>query len=156
MAGNLKQRLFDRLELGDANLGDAELEATESALSSAPSEAKLSPFLTVRSQDVQWQPHPVPGVETAIFYSNPVKREIVGLLRASAGCRYPFHRHAATEDLYMLEGELVIGDEIYGVGDYIHSEPGTAHAPYTTTGCTFFFHTSMDDEYPQVATAESV
>jgi anti-sigma factor ChrR (cupin superfamily) len=92
---------------------------------------------------------------TAIPYGVPThadvsKREIVGFLRAEPGVRYPFHRHAAIEEIFMLEGDLVIENRVYGAGDYIRSSPGSAHAPYTKGGCRFFFHTSMDDEYPRL------
>lgn len=143
MAANLKDRLFASLEL--------ELPAPEAQqpLPEVP-ENILPQFLAIRNSDVQWQPHRVPGVEVAIFHRSESKREIVGLLRAAPGVIYPLHQHATGEDIYMLEGDLVVGDEVYGAFDYIHSEPGSAHAPYTTGGCMFFFRTSMDDEYPDL------
>jgi ChrR Cupin-like domain len=55
-----------------------------------------------------------------------------------------------------LEGDLVIGNEVYGAGDYIRSSPGSSHAPYTNGGCRFFFHASMDDEYPEFIEASSL
>jgi anti-sigma factor ChrR (cupin superfamily) len=85
----------------------------------------------------------------AIVHRDEIKRELVGFLQAEAGVRYPCHRHAAMEEIFMLEGDLVIGDEVYGAGDYILSHPGSSHTPYTQGGCRFFFHTSMDDEYPE-------
>lgn len=134
VASDLKNRLFDRLGL----------EPAEPVLESAP-----SPFWAVRSQDLNWQPHPTPGVLVAIVHTDQVKREIVGFLKAEPGVRYPYHRHAAIEEIFMLEGDLVIGNQTFGAGDYIRSLPGSGHDPYTQSGCQFFFHTSMDDEYPQ-------
>lgn len=131
----LKNRLFDRLELGDPPEG-------------TPAPTPPS-HLAIRAQDLNWQPHPTPGVMVAIVHQDDVKREIVGFLRAEPGVCYPWHRHAAIEEIFMMEGDLVIGDEVYGAGDYIRSLPGSSHAPYTTSGCRFFFHTSMDDEYSE-------
>jgi hypothetical protein len=136
MAGDLKERLFERLQLASPDLD------------SLP-EPALQPFLAVRSQHLVWQPHSTPGVQIAIVHTDEIKREVVGFLKAEPGVRYPYHRHAAIEELFMLEGDLVIGDEVFGSGDYIRSLPGTGHAPYTVDGCKFFFHTSMDDDYPQ-------
>jgi quercetin dioxygenase-like cupin family protein len=135
MAGSLKDRLFDRLSLG----------ASPSETLPAPQSV---PYLAIRSQELDWQPHPTPGVMIAIVHRDEVSRELVGFLRAEPGVRYPWHRHAATEEIFMMEGDLVIGDEVYGAGDYIRSQPGSSHAPYTNGGCRFFFHTSIDDEYP--------
>ncbi|NER79093.1 MAG: anti-sigma factor, partial [Leptolyngbya sp. SIO1D8] len=105
------------------------------------------PLQVVRSQDLDWQPDTVPGVQIAIVHQDERKREIIGFLRAEPGVHYPMHRHAAVEEIYMQEGELVIGDEVYKAGDYIRARPGSKHAPYTISGCQFFFRTSMDDDY---------
>lgn len=142
MDSTLKDRLFDRLELDPP-----------------PSEAVIAPpfiaYQAIRSQELNWQPHPTPGVEVAIVHTDEMKREIVGFLRAEPGVRYPFHRHAAIEEIFMLEGDLVVGDEVYSAGDYLRSNPGSTHAPYTIGGCRFFFHTSMDDEYPELVGVSS-
>jgi hypothetical protein len=135
VAADLKDRLFDRLGL--------ETPHSETVPARTP-----TPYLAVRSQALDWQPHRTPGVAIAIVHRDESTRELVGFLRAEAGVRYPFHHHAKREELFMLEGDLVIGNEVYGAGDYIRSSPGSSHAPYTNGGCRFFFHTSMDDEYP--------
>jgi ChrR Cupin-like domain len=141
LAGNLKQRLFDRLRLPEPQ--------------PAADPAPLAALLTVRSQNLKWQSHPTPGVKVAIFHRDLSRREISGLLRAEPGVTYPLHRHAATEELLMLEGDLVADGKVYGALDYIRSLPDSVHAPYTTEGCMFFFRTSMDDEYPELAAVEA-
>ncbi|MBO3460231.1 cupin domain-containing protein [Aetokthonos hydrillicola Thurmond2011] len=138
MATNLKAQLFANLELEELKSPIKQNVLPESI---------VEPKIAVRYQDIQWQPHTVSGVEISIFHTDLIKREIVGVLRAEPGAHYPLHRHAASEEIYMLEGDLVVGDEVYGAFDYIRSEPGSSHAPYTTGGCMFFFRTSMDDEY---------
>ncbi|MCU0525039.1 MAG: cupin domain-containing protein [Elainella sp. Prado103] len=142
MPTDLKQRLFDRLDL--------ELPAEPPAVCPPPS------YQAIRAADLDWQPHPTPGVMVAIVHRDPIKREIVGFLKAEPGVRYPFHCHAALEEIFMLEGDLIVGDQVYGAGDYLLSQPGSSHAPYTIGGCRFFFHTSMDDQYPdEVMSAHS-
>lgn len=136
MATNLKDRLFDRIG--------------EEIPPPSPIQSKTIPTLPdliVRSCDLNWQPGRAPGVTIAIIHIDPIEREIVGVLKAEPGVRYPLHRHAAIEEIYMLEGDLRIGEEVYGAGDYIRSNPGTIHAPDTRDGCMFFFHASLDDEY---------
>jgi hypothetical protein len=143
MAADLKERLFADLELDVSMPGKISDPASNS-------------YLAVRSQDLDWQPHPrTSGVAVAIVHRDEIKRELVGFLRAEAGVRYPWHRHASVEELFMLEGDLIIGDTVYGPGDYIRSSPGSSHAPYTNSGCRFFFHASMDDEYPQLVGVSS-
>jgi hypothetical protein len=142
VAADLKDRLFDRLGLDPPH---SEIPARTPA-----------PYFAVRSEALDWQTHRTPGVAIAIVHRDESTRELVGFLRAEAGVRYPFHHHAKSEELFMLEGDLVIGNEVYGAGDYIRSSPGSSHAPYTNGGCHFFFHTSMDDEYPELIGASSL
>jgi ChrR Cupin-like domain len=134
MAANLKDKLFERLEL-------------------EPLDYQINSFFGIRSNELQWRPHRVPGATVAILRRDEIKREVVGLLRAEAGVCYPIHRHATGEDIYMLKGDLIVGDETYGAGDYIHSEGGSIHAPHTIGGCMFFFRTSIDDEYEDLVEA---
>ncbi|HBB31620.1 MAG TPA: anti-sigma factor [Cyanobacteria bacterium UBA8803] len=137
MAADLKDRLFGQLGLDNPSSERCPDPIVES-------------YRAVRLQDLDWIAHTTTGVAIAIVHRDEIKRELVGFLRAEPGVHYPFHRHAAIEEIFMLEGDLVIGDEVYGTGDYIRSQPGSSHAPYTTGGCCFFFHTSMDDEYPEL------
>jgi hypothetical protein len=106
-----------------------------------------SAYRAVRSHQLKWRPDRVPGVEIALLHIEPIKREVVALLRAEAGVCYPTHRHAGVEEIYMLSGDLVIGENVYGAGDYIRSNRGSLHAPETRTGCIFLVRTSLSDEY---------
>ena len=142
VAPDLKQRLFERLHLDPP---------PASPLPDCPP----APYRAIRAADLNWQPHATPGVMIAIVHQDEITRELVGFVRAAAGVQYPVHRHAAIEEIFMLEGDLVIGDEIFAAGDYIRSQPGSSHAPYTVGGCRFFFHTSMDDDYPQLMAQSS-
>jgi quercetin dioxygenase-like cupin family protein len=140
----LKDRLFERLELP--------VSQAESPLQPIREQAS-PPLVTVRSQQLHWRRHPVPGVEIAILHRDRTRRKQTAILRAAPGVRYPLHRHTATEEIYMLSGDLVVEDEVYNAGDYIRSEANSAHAPYTVGGCMFFVRSSIDDEYPELITS---
>jgi hypothetical protein len=144
LADDLKNRLFQRLDLP---------ELGESEDSEPPVLENPGSFFSIRAQDMQWEPQPTPGIEIAWLRKDIVQREAVGVLRAGPGVQYPLHRHAGVEELFMLAGDLVDGETVYGPGDYIRSERESAHAPYTEQGCMFFFHTSMDDDYPELELA---
>jgi anti-sigma factor ChrR (cupin superfamily) len=146
IAENLQARLFDQLGLPPLEPQEFEQPVPQRLDSELP-------FGVIRAQDMLWQPQGAPGIEIALLRTDQVKREMVGVLRAGPGARYPLHRHAGFEELYMLSGDLRDGEIIYGPGDYIRSQPGTAHAPYTEGGCMFFFHSSMDDEYLELETS---
>lgn len=138
MAKDLKQRLFQNLNL--------ELEPTESTLW-PPSPAPMGAVFALRSQEFEWVPYRVPGVTIARLRVDEVSREVSVVLRAEPGISYPLHVHSGFEEIYMLQGDLIVGDQVYYAGDYIRSECGSSHGPSTQTGCMFFARTSLDDEY---------
>ncbi len=103
--------------------------------------------LTVRSQSLAWQPHRIVGVSLAILYLDLAKREATALVRAEPGVQYPLHRHTTDEEIYMLEGDLVVDGVTYKVGDYIRSKSTSNHSPSTVGGCMFLVRASIDNEY---------
>jgi hypothetical protein len=132
LSGQVKERLFDRLNLAPAP---------------PLLPALLSP-LVVRSNAWQWLPHPHGNAQIAILHQDPVRRELVGLLQAPANLSYPAHRHSGPEEIYMLSGDLQMDGTTYYAGDYIRSAAGSDHGPATSAqGCMFFFRSSMDDQY---------
>jgi hypothetical protein len=140
LSKDLKGRLFNTLGLAPP----------EDELSS-PETAPDNSFLSVRFQNIEWQVHPVPGVEISIFHTDPIARRISGVLKAAPGMEYPPHRHGGVEEIYMISGDLRVGTEIYGAGDYIRSNSGSVHAPRSQDGCMFFFNSSMNDDYLEMA-----
>jgi ChrR Cupin-like domain len=138
MAADLKDRLFDRLKL----------DPVESiAEPSAPAPAPAPEMFAVRSADLNWQPHRIPGVTCAMLFVDNVSRMRTLLVKAAAGVVYPLHQHRGIEEIYMLEGELEIGGRVYEAGDYIRSHPNSIHAPSTQQGCMFLIRACMDDNY---------
>lgn len=103
--------------------------------------------LSVRSQDLAWQPHRVTGVSLAILHLDLANRAATALVRAEPGVQYPLHRHSGDEEIYMLEGDLIIDEARYGPGDYIRSKSTSTHAPSSMGGCMFFVRASLDNEY---------
>lgn len=139
MAADLKDRLFDRLGL---DLVDS--------LPETPT--KVSPALkmfAIKSADLQWKPHRMEGVEIVVLFIDEINRTRHLLVKAAAGVVYPLHQHAGIEEIYMLEGELILNDEVYLAGDYIRSYPHSIHAPSTNTGCMFLIRACIDDNYDE-------
>jgi ChrR Cupin-like domain len=143
---DLKNRLFDQLSLAPVEATPVPTPAAKIPL------ASFAPFFTVRSKDLEWVPHLVPNVQVAILHSDEERRELVGLLEAKPGMVYPSHRHGGVEEIYMLSGDLELEGTTYYSGDYIRSAAGSSHGlARSVTGCTFFFRSSMDDEYPDLS-----
>ena len=140
MAANLKDRLFDRLGLEP-------VEAAPELPLDLPPDLKM---FTIRSADLDWQPRRIEGVQAVVLFRDEVSRTQHLLVKASAGVVYPLHQHEGIEEIYMLEGELIIDDEVYLAGDYIRSYPNSIHAPSTNTGCMFLIRACIDDNYDLV------
>jgi anti-sigma factor ChrR (cupin superfamily) len=145
MTADLKGRLFDRI---GQPLDAAPVRESRPEVSVGTFVGNLVNHLSVsRSQDLEWSAYRVPGVSIAFFHKNPETRQAVGLLKATAGVQYPLHRHADVEELYMLEGELIVDGIPYAKGDYIRSVPGSSHRAETISGCLLLFRSSLDNEY---------
>ncbi|MEG4987824.1 cupin domain-containing protein [Microcoleus sp. BR0-C5] len=142
VAPDLTNRLFQRI---------AELPQTPDELVNikpsvtSPTENN-TPSLIVRSHDVKWKSYGVPGISLGKLYIDKTKREITCLMRLEPGVTFPMHRHAASEEVLVLEGDLIVEGEICHQGDYIRSVPGSTHSPLTQGGCLLLMKTSLDNE----------
>ena len=133
VSSDLKSRLFDRIAAEE--------------LSSAPAPTML-PFQAIRSAEMVWQPHPVPGLSISVLHIDQATRQVSSLVRCEPGASYPVHRHAGVEEILMLEGDFICEDRIYGPGDYMLSGVGSIHNLIETrNGCLFFVRTSIDDQF---------
>lgn len=142
VAPNLKNRLFQRI----AELDSTPAEEVNSEPISEPSLNTNPPHFIRRSHEVKWQPFRVPGISMGRLFTDKEKREITCLMRLEPGIAFPLHRHAGVEEIFMLEGDLIVEGEVCHQGDYIRSFPGTAHAPITEGGCLLLIKTSLDNE----------
>jgi quercetin dioxygenase-like cupin family protein len=131
VAADLKNRLFQRI---------AELPIVPS-----PTENN-HPSLIVRSKDVKWKSFGVPGISIGKLYLDKKKREITCLMRLEPGVTFPAHRHATSEEVFVLEGDLIVEGEVCHQGDYIRSVPGSTHSPITEGGCLLLIKSSTNNE----------
>ena len=66
----------------------------------------------------------------------PGGREIF-LIRFKPGAASTPHEHTGGEEFYVLEGEITDCDgSVFGVGDYVHYQPGSCHFSVSEKGCT--------------------
>ncbi len=141
VAADLKNRLFQRI---------AELPPTAESVNSKPiftsPTENNTPSLIVRSNDVKWKPYGVPGISIGKLYIDKKKREITCLMRLEPGGTFPLHRHAGSEEVLVLEGDLIVEGEVCHQGDYIRSVPGSTHSSLTQGGCLLLMKTSTDNE----------
>lgn len=102
--------------------------------------------LIARSRGIPWQPI-APGLQWKPLFVDELRKHVTALVRMEPGARYPSHRHADVEQLFLLEGDLTVEGNVVRPGDYCRAEPGSVHGETTTeSGCLFILSASREDE----------
>lgn len=96
----------------------------------------------VESNKKEWKPLLEDGVDTkgiyvkALRYDEQTKRSPTILLKFEAGAKYPYHNHPGGEELFVLEGSVIIAGQTLNAGDYLYTPVDFKHSVTTETGCT--------------------
>src|SRR5213593_1442460 len=97
---------------------------------------RVSPTV-VRGDGAAWQSTKVPGVSVRALRRNAETGESTALVRFAPGARFPAHNHPAGEEVFVLEGEVLIGPDRLKAGDYLYTPPDGKHAASSDGGCVF-------------------
>lgn len=96
--------------------------------------------------EADWIPLQVPGAFVKLLSFDPTTRYAVVLGKLEPGSRYPEHTHVQAEDIFMLSGDLHVGNETIHAGDFHHAESGSRHGVnWSETGCTLLAVLSQED-----------
>ena len=108
-------------------------------------------FITA-SQQQDWRPLPVPGAWIKLLSLERERGYAVLMGKLDPGTRYPAHVNVGSEDLYVLTGDLHIGDRRLGPGDFHHADAGSYHeVNHSAEGCTLL--AVLPADHPLVAVA---
>ncbi len=103
-----------------------------------------------------WKELPLRGAWVKLLTLERERGYAVLLGKLGPGVKYPPHTHSGPEDLYILTGDLHLGDRTLGPGDFHHSDGGTSHGiNYSVQGCTLMAVLPADHELVQFALAET-
>ena len=95
--------------------------------------------VVLNHHDLPWVASPEAGVERRMLdrEGGEVARA-TSVVRYQPGSAFKSHTHDLGEEILVLEG--VFSDETgdFPAGSYIMNPPGSAHAPFSKTGCTLF------------------
>jgi hypothetical protein len=87
-----------------------------------------------------------PGISCKILATDTERDRVSMLVRLAPGTDYPPHRHAGIEEVYMLQGELIVDDKTLYPGDHLRSEAGSSdQRVWSETGCACVLLTSYHD-----------
>jgi len=102
------------------------------------------PVLPGRAEP-EWE-EAAPGISCKLLATDAEKDRVSMLVRLAPGAAYPPHRHGGVEELYLLDGELMIDDKKFYPGDYNRAEAGSSdQRVWSETGCTCVLLTSTQD-----------
>jgi anti-sigma factor ChrR (cupin superfamily) len=97
---------------------------------------ELSTML-VHSQESEWK-FSAPGVSKKILRYDEPSGEMTLLLKFEPNSTYPAHNHPGGEEIFILGGDLHVGRDELGVGDYLYTPPDGKHAVSSRSGCLLF------------------
>jgi anti-sigma factor ChrR (cupin superfamily) len=101
----------------------------------------------VRSDRLGWQAGPLPGLEVKRLFVDEEGGRRTTLVRMAPGAIIPAHRHGGVEEIYLLEGEVMMSGVLMRAGDYCRADADTVHADTRTqNGCLFLVTASMYDQ----------
>lgn len=88
-----------------------------------------------------------PGVKAKVLSLDQISGRVTSLVRFDPGTGYGPHRHAAAEELFVLEGGCLCAGRELKVGDYHRAEAGTVHHDTSTDeGCLLLIISSPQNE----------
>jgi anti-sigma factor ChrR (cupin superfamily) len=94
------------------------------------------PLVIHRAFESVWEDTPLPGVRQRVLHRDPQRRQVTLLLRMAAGATIPAHSHDGPEESLILEGDLRVGNQVLGEGDYQFAPAGSFHQPlHSENGC---------------------
>lgn len=118
--------------------------------------AQATPGLSFRlgAESSGWKPLPIAGAWIKLLSVQPDRGYAVLLGKLDPGVRYPAHINIGPEDFYILTGDLHVGDNTLGPGDFHHADAGSAHQEnFSVAGCTLLAVLTMDDPLVGLAMA---
>jgi anti-sigma factor ChrR (cupin superfamily) len=105
-----------------------------------------SGLLISHSEELSWR-NLAPGIAYKSLYQDSARKYNTSLVRMEPGARYPSHRHAEIEELFLLSGDLHVEGQIMHAGDYCRADSGTIHGEtFTDDGCLFLLLASQENE----------
>ena len=116
-------------------------------------DASLAGLQFLNADDtVGWKQLPVPGAWIKLLSIERERGYAVLLGKLEPGVRYPAHMNVGPEDLYVLTGDLHVGDRTLRAGDFHHADAGSSHVEnYSVEGCTLL--AVLTSDHPLVSYA---
>ena len=137
MAADLKDRLFQRIVRESIGPSSDLVDLLDLPIAE----------LKHQAAELDWTLMPGnSGAEIAMWRVDDCDREVAFFVRKAAGGLFPNHAHASGETVLVLDGDFMVGNQVYRSGERVSSPGNTSHQPETLNGCLLFCVSSMDDD----------
>jgi anti-sigma factor ChrR (cupin superfamily) len=104
-------------------------------------------LLISRSSDIPWRSTSFAGLSVKPLFVDAERKYSTTLLRMEPGTHYPSHRHKETEELFVLEGDLIVEGKRMVAGDYCRGESSSVHGEvWTEAGGLYLVLSSQENE----------
>jgi anti-sigma factor ChrR (cupin superfamily) len=101
--------------------------------------ADWSQRVVMDANAMHWMDSPSPGVQRKMLERDGEEvARATSVVRYAPGSHFSRHVHEQGEELFVLDGEFCDETGRFGAGCYIRNPPGSAHAPWSESGCTLF------------------
>jgi anti-sigma factor ChrR (cupin superfamily) len=139
----LRARLLQEIESSTAPA----FERSWQHLKTAPGQNQADGISTSRAGDEGFERTGIEGIEVKPLHVDAMQRRVTMLIKMAPGTSYPAHRHATSEECFVVSGDIRVGDRVLHAGDYQVAPEGTLHGVQSTEkGCVLFIVSSQDDE----------
>jgi anti-sigma factor ChrR (cupin superfamily) len=101
--------------------------------------ADFSRRVVVHSNQLEWRPSPMKGVERRMLdrIGGEVARATT-IVRYAPDSKFSAHTHTGGEEFIVLDGVFQDEHGDFPVGTYVRNPPTTSHTPGSEEGCTIF------------------
>jgi len=104
-------------------------------------------LLITRSEGLSWEAAVIPGILSKSLFVDAQRKYSISLVRMEPKTVFPSHRHNDIEEVFVLEGDLLVEGVHMVRGDFCRSEPGSIHGATTTeSGALLLVSASQQDE----------
>ena len=92
----------------------------------------------LNAEDMPWGCSNVHGVSFKTLRYDADEKQGAVMVHMCAGTEYPHYDSEAGQDVFVIDGELLLGEQSIGRGSYVWVPPGEDHVPRTDKGCVLF------------------
>ncbi len=93
----------------------------------------------VKSNEIEWKPLNEEGVSgvyvKSLLFDAETQRSPTILLKFDAGATYPLYNHPGGEEIFVLEGDIKLGNDELKAGDFLYTAINNKHRVSTKNGC---------------------